>query len=282
VIAPDDWSFTGTDTASSPATAAFIPMPIFRQAADESFIDLDNAAEFVNIFHKCDADAVAHIPSRIQGTEAHITPNLPSAHPLLASEHQMNDAIPIAERFISVLENSARDDRKSIAVRGTFFALPMPFAGFKIIDLGIATTWAMDAIGPAPRVQVSLARVFVGEHRLELWDGQLVDLSGLFCAGHSLSSECKRTDYHETERLSSHGTSPSLARAWQVFKYTGRDGPTISFGLAYALVIARLDRRDLIWNNVTRILQITPKAGSLFHANSQSWLLPSVPGTRSA
>ena len=38
----DDWRFAGTNAASSSAAAALIPMPVFGQAADESFIDFDN------------------------------------------------------------------------------------------------------------------------------------------------------------------------------------------------------------------------------------------------
>src|ERR1700730_9711080 len=59
----DDWSFAGTNAAGSAATAAFIPMPVFGQAADESFIDFNNAAELLDILHECDADAMTHIPS---------------------------------------------------------------------------------------------------------------------------------------------------------------------------------------------------------------------------
>jgi hypothetical protein len=84
----------------------------------------------------------------------------------------MNEAIPFTERLIGVFENRASNDREPIAVWGTFFALPMP--------LTIAATWAMDAVGPAPGVQVGLASVLIGEHRLELRNGQSVDLSGLF------------------------------------------------------------------------------------------------------
>jgi hypothetical protein len=43
----DDWRFAGTNAASPAASAAFIPMPVFSQAADESFIDFDNAAELI-------------------------------------------------------------------------------------------------------------------------------------------------------------------------------------------------------------------------------------------
>ena len=52
----DDRSFAGTNTAGSSAATTFIPMPVFGQAANESFIDFDNSAKFSNIFHKSDAD----------------------------------------------------------------------------------------------------------------------------------------------------------------------------------------------------------------------------------
>jgi S1-C subfamily serine protease len=72
----DDRCFAGTNASGSPAAAAFIPMPVLGQAADESFIDLNNTAELPNIFHQCYADTVTHIPSRFERTETHITPNL--------------------------------------------------------------------------------------------------------------------------------------------------------------------------------------------------------------
>src|ERR1700730_4570704 len=189
----NNWSFAGTDAARSATPAAFIPMPVFGQAADESFIDFDNAAELINIFHQSDADAVTHIPSRFQGTEAHITPNLASAYSLFAGEHQMNDAIPIAKRLVSVFEDRPGNMRKAIAVWRALFALPMPFAGWKIINGWVAATRAANALWPTARHQVSLAGLFVREQFFELWYCQLVDLRGLFSAGHGLSSECERT-----------------------------------------------------------------------------------------
>jgi hypothetical protein len=181
----DDWSFAGTNTTGSVAAAAFIRMSIFGQAADESFVNLNDPAEFIDIFHERDADPMAHIPRGFQRTKTHIAPNLPSAHAFLAGEHQMNDTVPIAERLVGVFENRASDNREAIAIRGALFALPMPLAGFEVINLGIAAAGAMNAIGPAPRVQVSLAGVLIREHGLELWDGQLVNLFWLFRAGHS-------------------------------------------------------------------------------------------------
>jgi hypothetical protein len=189
----DDWSSPGTDTAGSTAAAAFLSQcRFFVRPPNESFIDLDNSAELSDVLHKGNADAVAHIPSGFQRPETHIAPNLPSTYALLAGKHQMNDAIPIEERLVRILENRSGDDGESIAIRRALFALPMPFAGFEVIDLGIAATRAMNAIRPAPRVQVCLASFLIGEHGLELRDGQLVNLFGLFRAGHDLSSEWGR------------------------------------------------------------------------------------------
>jgi hypothetical protein len=189
----DDWSFAGTDATSSATAAAFISMPIFGQAANESFIDFDNSAELPIVFHQCNSDAVTHIPSRFQRAKSHITPNLPSAYSLFAGEHQVNDAIPVAKRLIRVFEDCSGNMRKAIAVWCALFTLPMPLTGRKIVHGGVAATGATDALRPAPRDQIRLASLFVRKHFLELCDCQLMDLSRLFCAGHGSSSECERT-----------------------------------------------------------------------------------------
>jgi hypothetical protein len=182
----DNWRFAGTDAASSTAAAALIPMSVFGQAADESFIDFDNAAELVNVFHKSDADAMAHIPSRFQGAETHITPNLASAYSLYTGEHQMNNAVPIAQRLISVFENRARKVGETIcASLAAIRAFPVPFPGFEIINPFASATRTADAFRPTLANEVSTTGIFVWKHRLELRDGQLVDLRGLFCSGHN-------------------------------------------------------------------------------------------------
>jgi hypothetical protein len=127
-------------------------MPVLSQATDEISIDFDNSAQLIDVLHESGSDLVAHEPSGFQRTETHIAPNLASAYSLFASHHQMNDATPFAERLIGVFENRASNDREPIAVWGTFFALPMPLTSFEAIDLGIAATWATDAVGPAPGV----------------------------------------------------------------------------------------------------------------------------------
>jgi hypothetical protein len=110
----DDWSFAGTDTARSAASAALIPMSVFSQAADESFIDFDNSAELIDVLHESSSNLMAHEPCGFIGTEPHVTIKLQGAHALLANEHQVNDAIPFAQRFVRILENRPGDVGKAV------------------------------------------------------------------------------------------------------------------------------------------------------------------------
>jgi hypothetical protein len=105
----------------------------------------------------------------------------------------MDDAIPITQWFVRVLKDSPGDMGKAIAVWSALFALPMPLTGGEIIDGRVSAAWATDAIWPAARDQVSLASLFVGEHFLELSDGQLMDGLGLFGAGHDGFSTMEKT-----------------------------------------------------------------------------------------
>jgi len=181
----DDWRFAGTDAACSTAAAAFIPMPVLRQAADESFIDLDNSAELINVFHQSYSDFMAHEPSGFIRTEAHITIKLQSAHSLLANEHEVDDAIPVTERLVRVLENSSSNNGEPIAIGQACLALPMEgLVGRGIIEVWIAATRATDAIRPAARNEIRATRWLIGEQFLELGGRKLMDWLWLFCSGH--------------------------------------------------------------------------------------------------
>jgi hypothetical protein len=181
----DDWRFAGTDAAGPPAAAAFIPMPVLSQAANESFIDFDNSAELTNVLHESGSDLVAHEPSCFIGTEAHVTMDLARANSLLAGQHKMDDTKPIAERFIRVFENRSCNMREAIAFRRASVALPMPrHCRDSVIDHGTAPR-AANAFGPAPADEVGTTSVFVGKHRFELRDAHLMNLRGLFCSSHN-------------------------------------------------------------------------------------------------
>jgi hypothetical protein len=181
---PDNRRFAGTNAASS-AAAAFIPMSVFRQAADESFIDFDNSAELINVLHKCDADFVTHFPRGLVGTKAHVSIDLKRAHSLLANEHQMNDAIPFAKRLVGVLENRPGDMRKTVGnTLSAVHALPLESHGFKLVDVPASATRAADAIRPAARDKISATRELIREQFFKLRRRKLVNWLGLFTAGH--------------------------------------------------------------------------------------------------
>jgi hypothetical protein len=117
-------------------------------AADESFINFDNAAELINVLHECDADFVTHFPRGLIGTKAHVSIDLKRAHPLLANEHQMNDAIPFAKRLIGVFENRSGDMRKAVGnTLSAVHALPLESHGFKLIDVPVPQRGQLTPLG---------------------------------------------------------------------------------------------------------------------------------------
>jgi hypothetical protein len=182
---PDDGDFARADAAGS-AAPAFVPMAVLFLAADEGFIDFDNATELLDIFHEGSSDLVAHEPSGFQRAEAHISPNLARTHAFLTGQHKVDDAIPIPQWLICVFEDSAYQDGESITVPGTVFALPMPLARGQIVDGEIATSRAANAIRPATGLQIGFAGIIIGEHSFELRDSELNDLHRLGCTGHDL------------------------------------------------------------------------------------------------
>ncbi len=171
---------------SAAAIAALVLMPVLGEAADESFINLDNAGKLLNILRKSDADFVAHKPSSLIGAEAHVSLDLEGAHPLFADQHQVNDTKPVLQRLIRVLEYCSGQVREAITgrpARSALRALPM-MAGGERIDLGIAATRANDAFRPAARDQIADAILLGLKERIELCCGQLVDGFRAFGAGH--------------------------------------------------------------------------------------------------
>ena len=189
----DDRSFPGTDAPRSATAAAFIPMPVFSQAANESFIDFDNSAELINVLHKGDANFVAHGPSCFIRAEAHITLNLQCAHALFAGQHKMDDAIPIAERLVGVLEYCSGNMRKAIASVGSaLIALPTPWPVRQFMRVLRTAAWAPDTIRPAAPDEICATRIFVREHPFELGGRELMDWFGLFACHDAFPSDCGR------------------------------------------------------------------------------------------
>ena len=158
-------------------------MTVLGFAADESFVNFDDAAKLLNVLHEGRSDLVAHEPSGFVGAETHEAHDLQSAHAFLAGEHKVSDAEPIAEGFIRILEDRPGDMGEPIAgLRSAVVTLPMPRIVLQFGDFGPATR-AADAFWPAATDQISAACVIIREHAFELGGGKLLDRLGLF-AGH--------------------------------------------------------------------------------------------------
>jgi hypothetical protein len=169
-------------------------MSVFGQAPDESFIDFDNAAELINVLHESGSDLVAHEPCSLIGTEAHITIKLQSAHAFLANEHQVNDAIPIAKRFVGVLENRPGNDGESIGdALSAVHAFPFESHGFEFIDVAASATRATDPFGPTACNEIDATRILVGEQFIELGGRELVNWLGLLMTGHDALLSMERS-----------------------------------------------------------------------------------------
>lgn len=169
-------------------TFLFIPMPVRVFAANISFIKFDNAAKFFQRLHQCATDFVAHAMRGLVATETHLPLNLQRTNSLFAGQHQVHNFEPLAERLVGILENRARDNGKAIArvaAWSALRALPVPLAGLQVIDFGIAATRAVNAVRPAPGLQISLARILVTkwETRLKFAFGHLMDWFRTFCHG---------------------------------------------------------------------------------------------------
>ncbi len=178
----NDGCLAGTN-ATSPATLSTpVPMLVLGEAADEGFIDLDNAAKFANIRDHGRSDFVAHVPSRAIRAKAHVAVNLMRAHAFLANEHEMGDAKPVPQRLVSVLKDRADRDGEPISCRRALVALPMPFACGKVINGWVAAPRAMNATWPPTGLQIALAGIFIGKHRFKFSNGKLCNWLGLLAA----------------------------------------------------------------------------------------------------
>jgi hypothetical protein len=189
----DDGSFAGTNAACTAAASTLIPMPVFGQTADESFIDFDNSAEFSNVLHQGHADLVTHGPSRLIRTEAHIALDLQGAHALFAGQHEVDDAIPVTEWLVCVLEYCSGNVRKAIAgIGGALIALPAPWAIRQFMRVLCAAARASNPIWPTATNEICATGIFVLEHPFELRDRKLMDWFGLLACHKAFPSDHRR------------------------------------------------------------------------------------------
>ncbi len=123
---------------------------------------------------------------RLVAAETHEALNLEGAHSLLAGEHQMSDAEPVAEGLFGVLKDRARDGGKAIAVRIALAALPMKrLVAGGVVQVRIATARAMNALRPAAGHEVAEWRFLIPkrENGLELGGRHLRNWLRRFCHG---------------------------------------------------------------------------------------------------
>src|SRR5206468_3798825 len=85
--------------------AALADVPVLRLAADEGFINLDNAEQLAlgAVAHR-HTNAVAHVPGRLVGAGADHPVDLVRRHALFRVVHQERDLEPLDQGILGVLE----------------------------------------------------------------------------------------------------------------------------------------------------------------------------------
>jgi hypothetical protein len=187
----DDWRFTGTCAARF-AVMLLVPMPVCVFAANPRFVNFDNAAQLHFRFNECGADFMAHGMCGPVRAEAHHALDLQGANPLLAGQHQMSDAEPLAERLVRVLKDGPGDVGEAVAFFGAGIALPLEGHRADRENFDVAATRAGNAVRPAPRDQIDAAGIFIGKGRFKLSDCHL--MNWLRSAGH-LASPISGNEY---------------------------------------------------------------------------------------
>ena len=168
----DDRGFAGANTTSPSTLPALTKMTVLRETADECFINLDLAEQLPlgAALHR-DAEAMAHIPSRLVRAGAEHPMDLERAHTLFGVVHQERDLEPLDQRIFRVLEDRPADNREPIAVLVAPLAPPMERARLDGVDFRVAAARAIDAIGPTPLSEERLAIIFGLEPGDELGEG---------------------------------------------------------------------------------------------------------------
>src|SRR5579883_2800470 len=160
-------------TAPTVAPSAVL---VVRLPADEGLVYFDNPHQLAEVLiGETGPDPVAHIPSGLIGAETHVPLHLKGTDAFLGRQHQVDDAEPLAQGLVGVLEDRPGDMREAVALGGALVALPVPGAAFQLIDLLRAAAGATDPYGPAVPYQIGAAGILIGKRRLPLGDRHLVD-----------------------------------------------------------------------------------------------------------
>ncbi len=174
----DEFPCSACSSEVSTSTLPFVF--ILGLSAHIGFVYFDIANEFLKFdVAQRHADLAAHEPRGLVGTESHVTADLQRVNALLAGEHQMNDAEPLTERLVGVLEDRPDQDREAVAILRALCTLPVPFLVFKLINLVVFAARAVRPIRPAIQRQIRLAGVLIRELTLKICNRHLMDLQGV-------------------------------------------------------------------------------------------------------
>ena len=175
--------FFARTTTSILIIATLVFVTVLRFAAHIGFINLHDAHQLSELLiSKTSADTHAHVMRGAVGAETHHALDLEGGNPLFADQHEMDDAEPYTEINVCVLEDGANKVGKPIRrAYAAIHALPFVSLGFQLDDMQRAAAGAVNAILPAFLDQIRIASRFIGEHCLELWNGELLDARHGFC-----------------------------------------------------------------------------------------------------
>lgn len=178
-------------TCSSEVSASALSLVlVLGLPADICFIDFDIANEFLKFdIAQRHADFIAHEPRGFVGAESHVATDLKRANALLAGKHQMNDAEPDAEWFVSILEDRSDKDREAIAhaTRRALVALPVIILRMWM-DIFIGAARTAHAFRPAVLHQIFRAGRIIWKQALKVANRHLVNVHGAFGFPHGLGS----------------------------------------------------------------------------------------------
>ena len=120
------------------------------------------------------------MPRGLIGTETHVTADLQRANTILAGQHQMNDAEPLTQGLVGVLEDRPDQDREAIAdiAWRAFIATPIEVL-WMLMDIGVLATRTARAFRPSVLHQIFRAGRVIWEQALKVANRHLMNVQGV-------------------------------------------------------------------------------------------------------
>src|SRR5579863_3772597 len=169
------WRLAGTHAAPTGATALVL-VPVLGLPPDERLVSFNKAYELseLGINHR-GTDAVRHRQGCLVRSEAHHALDLQTADAFLASQHHVDDAEPLAQRLVGVLEDGVHQHREPIsAALSAIRAFPMEWPVGQSVNPIRTAARAAYAVRPAAIGEIRFASVIGGEEFFPLRHCQLL------------------------------------------------------------------------------------------------------------